>query len=217
MPSSVEKGSPPEVWPRSSARTEDGPRDDAGPRSLAPDDAASLEESSLDDRTLDHGSEPRPRRAFVAGMRPGDEDLDLTFSDANVTIDAHEDRWHWRRKIRMDPRKLVVYRVVVGIVGVFFVALGFVTGPLPGPGGIPLVLLGLAILASEFEWAHRLMQYFKAQLHRFRQWTRPKQVLFWLVFVACCGLFGYTYMLVFGVPGWVPSFVDRHLTLLPGL
>ena len=47
--------------------------------------------------------------------------------------------------------------------------LGFVTGPLPGPGGIPLVLLGLAIWSSEFEWAHKLMQWFKAQLHRFRR------------------------------------------------
>lgn len=146
-----------------------------------------------------------------------DDDLDLSFSDNNITIDAHEDRWHWRRKIRRDPRKLVVYRIAVGIAGVFFVALGFVTGPLPGPGGIPLVLLGLAILASEFEWAHRLMQSFKAQLRRFQNWTRFQQVLFWLAFVTCCGLFGYSYMLVLGIPGWVPAFVDRHLVLLPGL
>ena len=57
--------------------------------------------------------------------------------------------------------------MAVGFAGLFFVVLGFVTGPLPGPGGIPLVLLGLAIWASEFEWAHKLMQWFKAQLHRY--------------------------------------------------
>ncbi|HIW31018.1 MAG TPA: PGPGW domain-containing protein, partial [Candidatus Luteococcus avicola] len=34
------------------------------------------------------------------------------------------------------------------------------TGWLPGPGGIPLFLMGLAVWASEFEWAHRLLSVF---------------------------------------------------------
>ena len=91
----------------------------------------------------------------------------------HILIEPEEDRWRWRRKIRQNPRQLVFYRGAVGIAGLFFIVLGFVTGPLPGPGGIPLVLLGLAIWASEFEWAHKLMQWFKAQLHRFRGWSRP--------------------------------------------
>lgn len=32
-------------------------------------------------------------------------------------------------------------------------------GWLPGPGGIPVFLLGIAILASEFAWADRLKQW----------------------------------------------------------
>ncbi len=99
--------------------------------------------------------------------------------------------------------------MAVGIAGLILVALGFVTGPIPGPGGIPLVLLGLAIWSSEFEWAHRLMMSLKAQLHRFRQWSRPKQVLFWVVFFSCCGLIGYLYASLIGVPGWMPDPVDR--------
>lgn len=137
--------------------------------------------------------------------------------DHHVLIEPEEDRWRWRRKIRQNPHQLRVYRVAVAIAGLFFIALGFVSGPLPGPGGIPLVLLGLAIWASEFEWAHRLMLFFKAQLDRFRGWSRPKQVLFWVVFFACCGLFGYTYLLVIGAPSWMPDTVHRLVDHLPGV
>jgi uncharacterized protein (TIGR02611 family) len=141
----------------------------------------------------------------------------VNYDDSNVTIDIHEDRWRWRRKIRANPTQLIVYRLVVGFVGLLFIALGFVTGPIPGPGGIPLVLLGLAIWSSEFEWAHRLMQWFKAQLRRFQSWTRWQQVGFWLAFFAFCGLCGYSFMLLTGVPGWVPQSVDALLAQLPGL
>lgn len=137
--------------------------------------------------------------------------------DHHVLVEPAEDRWRWRRKIRQNPHQLRVYRVGVAIAGLFFVVLGFVTGPLPGPGGIPLVLLGLAIWASEFEWANRLMQFFKAQLHRFRSWSRPRQVLAWLVFFAVCGLFGYSYLLTIGPPAWLPASVDVLLARLPGV
>ncbi len=149
--------------------------------------------------------------------RVQEPELDLTYSDANRTIDAHEDRWHWRRKIRSKPGHHAAYRVVVALAGLALVVLGFLTGPLPGPGGIPLVLLGLAIWASEFEWAHRLMRWFKAQLRRFGSWPRLKQAGFWIVFFACCGLCGYAYLLVLGIPSWVPTSADGLLQQLPGL
>ena len=80
----------------------------------------------------------------------------------HVLIEPEEDRWRWRRRIRQNPRKLAFYRFGVAVAGLLLVCLGFVSGPIPGPGGIPLVLLGLAIWSSEFEWALRLMQWFKA-------------------------------------------------------
>ena len=135
----------------------------------------------------------------------------------HVLIEPEEDRWRWRRRIRQNPRRLAVYRVVVAIAGLLLVCLGFVSGPIPGPGGIPLVLLGLAIWSSEFEWAHRLMQWFKVQLHRYQAWPRRWQVLFWLTLVAACGTIGYGYLLLTGVPGWLPSQLEMVLLRLPGL
>ena len=135
----------------------------------------------------------------------------------HVLIDPEEDRWRWRRRIRQNPRKLALYRIAVAIAGLLLVCLGFVSGPIPGPGGIPLVLLGLAIWSSEFEWALRLMQWFKLVLHRFRAWPIRAQVMFWAAFVATCATIGYSYMLLTGVPDWLPGPVEMVLLRLPGL
>ena len=137
--------------------------------------------------------------------------------DHHVLLDPEEDRWRWRRRIRQNPRQLAVYRIAVAIAGLFFMCLGFVSGPLPGPGGIPLVLLGLAIWSSEFEWANRLMGWFKLQLKRYQAWPRRNKVLFWVVFFAACGSLGYSYMLLVGVPGWLPAPLEMTLLRLPGL
>jgi len=137
--------------------------------------------------------------------------------DHHLLLDPHEDRWAWRRRIRRNPHKLAVYRFAVALAGLFLICLGFVSGPIPGPGGIPLVLLGLAVWSSEFEWAYRLMHWFKLQLKRYGAWPRYRQVLFWVAFLACCGLIGYSYLLLTGVPGWLPGVVEMTLLRLPGL
>lgn len=137
--------------------------------------------------------------------------------DQDVLVVEAEDRWAWRRGIRADPRKRAIYRFFVGLAGGLFILAGLITGPLPGPGGIPLVLLGLAIWASEFHWAHRLMTWFKSWLAHFRGWSRPKQTLFWVVFFTCCGLLGWLYLVVLGVPTWMPHVIATKLDLLPGV
>jgi uncharacterized protein (TIGR02611 family) len=137
--------------------------------------------------------------------------------DVPILLDRTDDRWEWRRKIRADPRKARIYRVLVAALGVLLILLGAVTGPLPGPGGIPLVLLGLAVWASEFEWAQRLMVWFKRRLHEFRGWSRPRQVLAWLTVFAGAGVLGYADLLVFGIPTWLPGPAAGWLDQLPGV
>jgi len=97
------------------------------------------------------------------------------------------------------------------------VVLGCVSGPIPGPGGIPLVLLGLAVWSSEFVWARRVLVWFKGQLRRYQSWSRGRQVGFWFAFFAICGLCGYASMLVLGIPTWLPTPADALLHRLPGL
>ncbi|GAB3927710.1 hypothetical protein GCM10011575_10600 [Microlunatus endophyticus] len=155
-------------------------------------------------------SEPETR-----GALSGTTHADRTMQGSDQT--EHHDRWAWRRKIRADPHKARVYRVLIGILGTLLILFGVVSGPLPGPGGIPLVLLGLAIWASEFAWAHRLMQWVKRQLHTFRGWGRPKQVLAWVIFFAVIGALGYADLLVLGIPTWAPHVAVTWLSRLPGV
>lgn len=67
------------------------------------------------------------------------------------------------------PVKIVLGFVVTG--------LGVILMPVPGPGGTPVTLAGLAILASELPWAKRFLEFFKEKIdfarnHPQRRWIR---------------------------------------------
>jgi uncharacterized protein (TIGR02611 family) len=55
------------------------------------------------------------------------------------------------------------WRVVVLVVGLLLIAAGLVMLITPGPG-IAAILAGLALLSTEFDWAKRLLNWFR---HRF--------------------------------------------------
>src|SRR5690348_2931600 len=72
-------------------------------------------------------------------------------------------RWATR-----SPGLLALYRVGVAVVGGLVLALGIVLIPYPGPGWL-VVFAGLAILAAEFRWAHRLLRFLR---RAYTAWTR---------------------------------------------
>jgi Putative transmembrane protein (PGPGW) len=53
-----------------------------------------------------------------------------------------------RRTVRKHTR-----RAVVTIIGLCLIVVAFLIGWIPGPWSIPLVLAGLAVLATEYDWA----------------------------------------------------------------
>jgi uncharacterized protein (TIGR02611 family) len=69
-----------------------------------------------------------------------------------------------RARIRANAAMNVIYRGGVFVVGWSIVAVGVAMLVLPGPGWAA-IFLGLAILATEFVWAHHL-------LGRVRAWAR---------------------------------------------
>jgi uncharacterized protein (TIGR02611 family) len=90
-----------------------------------------------------------------------------TFSDAKR-------RWaRWRDGIRERPTYDFTYRIVVGVVGLAVLGLGILAIPYPGPGWA-IVFLGLGILATEFEWAHRLLRYTKERYDRLMDWFKAQ-------------------------------------------
>ena len=68
------------------------------------------------------------------------------------------------------------YRIAVGVVGGLIVALGIAAIPLPGPGWL-IVIAGLFVLATEFVWAERLLEFTKQHVKRWTDWVvRPAGV-----------------------------------------
>ena len=77
--------------------------------------------------------------------------------------------------------------LVLFIGGAFIVTSGLL-GWLPGPGGIPLFLVGIAILATEFVWAERLKHYLLDLLARTGHWLKARPLIMWLIIATCACL-----------------------------
>ena len=56
-----------------------------------------------------------------------------------------------------------IRRTIVLVIGFTLITLGLLLVVLPGPFTLPLVILGLFILALEFAWADRMLDKVKAQ------------------------------------------------------
>lgn len=144
-------------------------------------------------------------------MQPGVQE------STDAAVEPPVDRWAWRQRLRARPHTRITLRIVVGTLGTLLILAGFVTGPIPGPGGVPLVLLGLAVWSSEFRWAHRLMNRFRRVLQQLRRWPRRRKI----VAIAAALVIGwaalYAGLWLNGVPGWLPDVVASVLLRLPGL
>jgi uncharacterized protein (TIGR02611 family) len=92
--------------------------------------------------------------------------------------------------------------------------------PFPGPGWL-VVFLGLAIWASEFEWAQRLLHRARAALHTWATWLRPQpwwvKGLTLLLTVLGIAMVFWLLFLVSGVPGILPDGIEQWLQRVPGL
>jgi uncharacterized protein (TIGR02611 family) len=147
--------------------------------------------------------------------------------DAEVQQDSDETpvdprTWVHRMRARRDsirrrPHAYRAYRIVVGIVGGAISLGGLALIPLPGPGWV-IVFIGLAVLATEFEWAARLEKFARDQVSSWTQWlgrqSLPIRALIALITVIFVIGVMYAIFATLGVPGWVP---DSWIPNLPGL
>ena len=83
-------------------------------------------------------------------------------------------RWaRWRDRVRDRPTVDFVYRTVVGVVGLAVLIVGIIAIPYPGPGWA-IVFIGLAILATEFDWARRALKYVRVRYDRVMDWFKAQ-------------------------------------------
>jgi uncharacterized protein (TIGR02611 family) len=124
-----------------------------------------------------------------------------------TVLDDVEDRAGFRAFFAKHPWLDAAYRIAVGVLGTAIVVVGIVLIPLPGPGWL-IVFAGLALLATEFVWADRLLRYARHKVHGWTQWVAHQS----LVVRGLIGLLGllavggavWLYIAVRGVPGWLP-------------
>jgi uncharacterized protein (TIGR02611 family) len=79
------------------------------------------------------------------------------------------DRLGFRDRLKKNPALALAYRIGVAVLGGSIMILGLVLVPLPGPGWL-IVFLGLGILATEFAWAERLLDFGRRTLRAWLAW-----------------------------------------------
>ena len=85
-------------------------------------------------------------------------------------------RWaRWRDRLRERRKAEFVYRIVVGVIGLVVLAVGILAIPYPGPGWA-IVFIGLGILATEFDWARRLLAYAKERYDKAMDWFHDQHI-----------------------------------------
>ena len=127
-------------------------------------------------------------------------------SDRTV-LDDVEDRLGFRAFFAKHAWLDLTYRIVVGVLGAVIVVIGFVLIPLPGPGWL-IVFAGLALLATEFAWAERLLTFARRKVHGWTQWVTRQSLLvrglIGLLSLLAVAATLWLYVRVYGMPGWLP-------------
>ena len=103
----------------------------------------------------------------------------------------------------MQKAKRHAKRTGIAIVGGLVLLVGIIAIPYPGPGWL-IVFAGLAILATEFAWAQRLLDYARGKYDAWAAWLKRQHMAVRLLVLACTGIVIITTMWLlnaFGILG----------------
>jgi uncharacterized protein (TIGR02611 family) len=102
----------------------------------------------------------------------GDADLVKEGAAARSSMPARRSGLHGRLdSIRSTRAGALTLKIVIGVLGGLMVGGGLVMVPFPGPGWL-VVFAGLAVLATEFHWAHKALEFGKRTLHAWTEWYK---------------------------------------------
>jgi uncharacterized protein (TIGR02611 family) len=108
----------------------------------------------------------------------------------------------WLDGVRSTRTGALTLKIVIGTVGAIMVIGGLIMVPFPGPGWL-VVFAGLAVLATEFHWAHKVLEFGKKVLHAWTEWYKRQgwtvRILVLAVTVAVAGAIVYLGMKSIGI------------------
>jgi uncharacterized protein (TIGR02611 family) len=116
-------------------------------------------------------------------------------AEAPELVNIDQERSRRARAVR------IAKRWTIGVAGGVVILTGLALVPLPGPGWL-IVFLGLGLLATEFDWAERLLHRGREQLRRWTDWVQRQPLILRLaigaVGLAFTGAVVYTTLLLYG-------------------
>ncbi len=116
-------------------------------------------------------------------------------------------RWaRWRDRLRERRRADFVYRIVVGVVGLVVLVVGILAIPYPGPGWA-IVFIGLGILATEFDWARRLLAYAKERYDKAMDWFHDQHIAIQVLGGIFTALIVAATLWLLGALDWTAEFI----------
>jgi uncharacterized protein (TIGR02611 family) len=123
-------------------------------------------------------------------------------------------RWaRWRDKLRDRRAADFTYRIVVGVVGLAVLGVGILAIPYPGPGWA-IVFVGLAILATEFEWARRLLKFTRERYDLVMDWFKRQGLWVQALGVVFTAAVVVATLWLFGALAWAAGLVGLEQSWL---
>jgi uncharacterized protein (TIGR02611 family) len=127
----------------------------------------------------------------TCGCRPDPESVgfggkpDEAGGDLSGTEDGK--RLGFRARIEEKPTLRRTYQVGVAVLGGLVLAAGVIMIPYPGPGWL-VVFAGLAILATEFIWARRVLTFARGKYDAWTDWLGRQTLVVRLAVLTLTGL-----------------------------
>ncbi|WP_157244293.1 TIGR02611 family protein [Nonomuraea typhae] len=108
----------------------------------------------------------------------------------------------WLDGIRSTRSGALTLKIVIGVIGAVMVVGGLIMVPFPGPGWL-VVFAGLAVLSTEFHWAHKVLEFGKRTLHAWTEWFKRQgwtiRILVAVVTVIAAGAIVYVGLRTLGI------------------
>jgi uncharacterized protein (TIGR02611 family) len=116
-------------------------------------------------------------------------------------------RWaRWRERVRERPVADLMYRSAIAALGVAVLAVGILAIPYPGPGWA-IVFAGLAILATEFEIAKRILKWVRVRYDAVMAWFARQHIAVKGLGALFTAIVVVATVWVLGAAGWVAGVV----------
>lgn len=112
----------------------------------------------------------------------------------------------WRDRLRDRPRVEFGYRIAVAVIGLAILGVGVLAIPYPGPGWA-IVFIGLGILATEFDWARRVLAYARERYDKVMAWFKAQGLWVRVLGAAVTAAVVIATLWLLGALGWTAELV----------